>query len=85
VVIDGKDADGNFQVKDPSGSAYTMTTAQLEQSMGSVRRGQAKGGGFMAIDPAGTRSLTAEQVQGVLGDEWGRGFKTRSGGTEVSI
>lgn len=85
VLVDGKDAKGNYVVKDPNGTTYTQTKAQLDKSMSTMLWNKQWGGGYIAVDPNATKGLTAAQVEHVLGADPTTGFKTRAGGTEVSI
>lgn len=84
VVVDGKDAQGNYSVKDPIRGAITMTAQQLQQGFDAQNRGRAWGGGFMAVDPTSTTGLSSAQVEQVLGDDPTIGINTTKVGTEVA-
>lgn len=86
VLVDGKDAHGNYLVKDPNGTTYTKTKPELEKMMSTWLPWKQLGGGYIAVDPnPTTKGLTPAQVARVLGNDPTTGFKTRSGGTEIAV
>lgn len=84
VVVDGKDAQGNYSVKDPIRGAITMTAQELQQGFDAQNRDRAWGGGFMAVDPTSTTGLSSAQVEQILGDDPTIGFNSTKVGTEVA-